>query len=261
MSTGAPLRSLPTAILPLRDGDPASSMPSGISERGPASEILLGAEALGIPWKRILLAEIEVEHKLRRYLADVQGELPLRSAMTILSFSFLQSWRVRDQIEGLACRARGALDRPAVRQLRIVFQSLTGKADRDRVAFAEHLHFAYQRVLLLQRVSRVAARSRGTMAERLAFVCSRARCCFEDAAWAVCEQDSPRRGDRLAAAVRRVREEGFLIPRAETEARSLASLRRIIRGSRHLARRRRVMQPPQPFVSTPRRVRLPVDAN
>jgi hypothetical protein len=58
-----------------------------------------------------------------------------------------------------------------------------------------------------------------------------------------------------------VREEGFLIPRAETEARSLASLRGIIRASRHLARRRRALQPSQPFVTTPRRVRLPVDAS
>jgi hypothetical protein len=252
---------VPIAILPRRDGDPTTPFkPSGGSEAGSALEILRYAETIGIPWKRLILSEIEAEQKLRRYLTDVQKELPLRSAVTILSFSFLQSWRVRDRIEGFACRARGGSDGGAIRQLRMVFQSLTGKADRDRVAFAEHLHFAHQRVLLLQRVRRIAAKTRGETAARLALICARARCSYDDAAWAVLQDDSPRRGEHLEAAVRKVREEGFLIPREETEARSLASLRRIIRGSRHLARRCRTMQDSQDTASVPRRVRLPVDA-
>ena len=255
------LQAVPITILPNRDGDPVPFKPPGVSEEGPPLEILRYAETLGIPWRRLLLAEIEAEHKLRRHLEDVRKELPLRSAVTILSFSFLQSWRVRDRIEGFACRARGASDGGAIRQLRIVFQSLTGKADRAKIAFAEHLHFAHERVLLLQRVRRIAAKSRGTMAERLTFICSRACCSYDDAAWGILQEDSPRRGERLDAAVRKVREEGFLIPREETEARSLATLRRIIRGSRHLARRRRSLQDSHDTHSMPRRVRLPVDPN
>ncbi len=90
---------------------------------------------------------------------------------------------------------------------------------------------------MLQRVRRAAGRSRGTMAERLAFVCSTARCAFDDAAWALREEDSPLRGRRLEAAVRKVRDEGFLVPRAQTEARSLAELRRIAFESSQRGRR------------------------
>jgi len=261
MRSASWLQAVPIAIIPNRDGDPVEFKPAGVSEEGPPLEILRYAETLGIPWRRLLLSEIEAEHRLRRHIADVRKDLPLRSAVTILSFSFLKSWRVRDRIEGFACRARGAADGGAIRQLRIVFQSLTGKADRAQIAFAEHLHFAHERILLLQRARRIAAKSRGTMSERLAFICSTACCSYDDAAWAILQEDSPRRGQRLDAAVRKVREEGFLIPREENEARSLASLRRIIRGSRHLARRRRTLRDSRDTVSMPRRVRLPVEAN
>jgi hypothetical protein len=260
MSAQAPVRVPPMAILPLRDGDPPLPTPLAPSQSTSAPEILRCAEDLGIPWKRILLGEIEAEQKLRRYVSDIERECPLPSALTVLSFSMMQSWRVRDQIESLACQARGASMRGAVRQLRIVFRRLIGAGDRDRIALAQHFWFAYQRVLLLQRACRAAARSRGTTAERLAFVCSISRCCFDDAAWAVCQEGSPGRGHRLDAAVRKVREEGFLIPRAETEARSLAALRRIVLASaRDLGRRPSRGRKPDP-VSSPQRVRLPVHA-
>ncbi|HYB53118.1 MAG TPA: hypothetical protein VEG84_04555, partial [Thermoanaerobaculia bacterium] len=204
--------------------------------------------------------EIDAEQRLRRYLADIEQECPLPSVVKILSFSFLDSWRARDQIQSVACEARGASVPSAVKQLRTVFLGVAGKDDRDRVAFAEHLRFAYHRVLLLQRVRRAAAKSRGTMAERLAFICRRARCCYDDAAWAILEEDSPQRGDRFDSAVRKVREEGFLIPRAESETRSLAELRRIVGVSPHLTQRRaRRMKAPQP-PSAPRRVPLPATA-
>jgi hypothetical protein len=260
MGSSAPLRAQPMAILPVRDSDPPSPTPFAPSETGSPADVLRWAETLGVPWKRILLGEIEAEQRLRRYLADLDTDCALPSALTILSFSFLQSWRVRDQIESLACQARGASDRGAVRQLRVVFQRLTGKGDRDQVAFAQHLWFAYQRVLLLQRVCRTAARSHGTMAERLASICSRARCSYDDAAWAVCEEDSVRRGQQLEAAVRKAREEGFLIPRADTEVGSLMVLRRIVRVSAHPARRRPSARRSGVPVSAPRRVQLPVDA-
>ncbi len=260
MSARAALRVAPMVVLPQRDGDPPPATPLAPTQAASAPEILRCAEELGIPWKRVLLGEIEAEQKLRRYVADIERECPLPSAVTILSFSMLQSWRVRDQIEALACQARGAAVRGAVRQLRIVFRRLIGKGDRDRIALAQHFWFAYQRILLLQRACRAAARSRGTTAERLALVCSTSRCNFDDAAWAVCQEGSPRRGHRLDAAVRKVREEGFLIPRAQTEARSLAALRRIVLASARDLGRRPLRERPLDSVSSPRRVRLPAHA-
>jgi hypothetical protein len=141
-----------------------------------------------------------------------------------------------------------------------VFQRLTGKASRDQAPFAEHLWFAYQRVLLLQRVIRAAERSRGTTAERLAFVCLKTRCSYDDAAWAVCQEESSRRGHRLDAAIGKVREEGFQIPRANTEARSFAELRRAIRSSARLNRRSRAPRRSQDSVSLPCRLAHAVDA-
>jgi hypothetical protein len=230
MSASVPVRTQRLSIIPERDGDPSFQRPYVPSETGPLSEILECAETLGIPWKRILLAEIEAEQRLRRYLPDMEADFSLLSATPILSFSLLRSWRVRDQVESLACEAREASGGSAVRKLRIVFQRLSGKNDPERFALAQHLRFAYQRVLLLQRVLRVAARSHGGMEDRLAFICSSARCTYDDAAWAISEERAPRRGHRLDTAVRKVRSEGFAIPRAENEARSLADLRRVVRA-------------------------------
>jgi hypothetical protein len=224
------------AILPRRDGDPVILPTPLLSEEGSPSEILRCAEGLGIPWKRLLLTEIETEQRLRRYLADVENDCSLPSAMTILSHSFLQSWRVRDRIQSLAART-GEDAAASTRQLRSVFRRLTEGSDQGEPALTEHLWFAYQRVLLLQRVGRSAARSRGTSAERVGFVCSRTHCCFEDASWAVAREESRGVESLLDAAVRKVRGEGFLIPRARTEARSLSELRRLVRGIRKRAAR------------------------
>ena len=260
MSLSVPNRIPATAVLPPRDGDPPSAAPFRISESASTSEILRCAETLAIPWKRILLGEIEAEQKLRRHLADIEAGCPLSPALTILSFSLLQSWRVRDQIENLACQARGASIRGAVKQLRTVFRRLCGKDDRDQVALAQHFWFAYQRVLLLQRVCRAAAKSRGSLSERLAFVCSTTRCCFDDSAWAVCQEDAPTRRNRLEEVVRKVREEGFLIPRASTENRSFAELRRIALASPNASRRRGSRLRSRDLLSAPQRVRLPLNA-
>jgi hypothetical protein len=253
-------RVAPTAILPLRDGDPSPPSPFLPTDAEPAAEILRCAETLGIPWRRLLLAEIDTEQRLRRYLAK-PDDCPLPSALTILSSSFLRSWRVRDLIESLACQARGGSVRGAVRQLRMAFRRLLGTGEGDQAAFAQHLWFAYQRVLLLQRVGRAAARSHGTMAERLAATCARTGCAYDDAAWAVCRQDaSPRRGHRLEAAIQKVREEGFWIPRAESEARAFDQLRRVIRSSPYLGRKSCSRRRSAPPVGVPCRVALPVDA-
>jgi hypothetical protein len=242
--------------LPLADRSPA--VPSG---EAATREMLKYAETLGIPWKRIVLEEIDAERRLRMYFSDVEQGCPLKAILRVLSLAFLQSWRARDRIQRLACEARGASDRVAVKQLRMVLLEVAGESGPDKMTFAEHLWFAYQRILLLQRVRRAAARSRGSMAERLAFVCSRAHCGYDDAVWAIREEDSPRRSDRLDAAVRKTREEGFLIPRAETEARALAELRRIVRSSPHLNRQTatRRSRPERMPVSRARRVPLPAD--
>ena len=251
------------AVLPPWRPAPEASGPDAPAAPGPPDarpEIVRRAEALGIPWERILGEEIRVEQALRRYVDDLDAEWPLAAPMTVLSLSFLQSWRVRDRIQALTAAARGGFSQAAVRELRGVFQRLSGKALRDQAALAEHLWFAYQRVLLLHRVSLAASRCRGPIAERVAFVCSRTRCSFDDAAWAVCQEGSRRQGHRLDAAVRKVREEGFQIPRAESEARAFAGLRSIVRASGRLARRRRATRSKAGASALPPRVALPADA-
>jgi hypothetical protein len=238
---------------------PETDAPAAPGPTDDRPEVVRRAEALGIPWERILGEEIRAEQALRRYVDDLDADWPLTAPMTVLSLSFLQSWRVRDRIQALAAEARGGFSRAAVRTLRAVFQRLSGKVLRDQAAMAEHLWFAYQRVLLLQRVSLAASRSRGTTAERVAFVCSRTRCSFDDAAWAVCHEGSRRQGHRLDAAIRKVRDEGFQIPRAESESRAFARLRSIVRASGRLARRRRRSSKPG-APALPHRVALPADA-
>jgi hypothetical protein len=186
-------------------------------------------------------------------------ESALATALSILPSSFLRSWRVRDQIQAFSCEARGASFRSAIRELRAVFRCLVGQFGGRDSTFSGHQWLAYQRVLLLQRVCRAARQSRGTNAERMAFVCQKARCSFDDAAWALCLEGSPRPGHRLDAAVKKVRDEGFLFPRAATEARAFAKLRRIVRASPNPPARRAASLSSHDRVSVPARVELPAD--
>ena len=213
--------------------------PAGAEPEPAGQDVLRRAEALGIPWQRIVADEILAEQSLRRVAPDASVELPLGAATSALPLSFFRSWRVRDRIHNLSCEARSACSPAAIRELRTVSRRLIGAAEREGRTLATHLWFAYQRVLLLGRVCRAAARSRGATAERIAEVCASARCGFDDAAWAVCLEESPRPGHRLDAAVRKVRDEGFLIPRERTEAKSFGALRRAVRRSPHLTGRRR----------------------
>jgi len=248
------------ALPPISDADdPGSRPPLLPAASDSVSEILRRAEALGIPWKHILADEITAEERLRRYVANVEEEIPFSFVLKILPSCFFRSWRVRKQIEGFAFEARASSTPEAVRQLRAVFYGLTGKSEGDKAALAQHLWFAYQRILLLQRVRRTAAKIRGDLPERLALICSRARCSYDDAAWAVLEEESPRRGHSLDAAVRKVREEGFRIPAAKTEAGSLARLRRIVRASPYLRRLRGNRKLSAVPLTNPARVQLPVD--
>ncbi len=231
-------RSRPADASPLRVVE--APFPYGpVPGRDARADLLLRADALGIPWEQIVLEEIRAEEGLRRYLEDVDAEWPLAAALGILPSTFLRSWRVRNRLQNLSAQARAAQARSARNDLRRAFEQLGGKNEADRTTLAEHLWFAYQRILLLQRVRRAAAASRGgTLSERLAFICTRARCCYDDAAWAASAEDSPRPGHRLDEAIGKVREEGFQIPRAATEARAFATLRRIVRASPALSRRR-----------------------
>lgn len=240
--------------LPAGPGEPPA--PPGGDRSLP--EPLARAEALGIPWERIVRDEIRAEEALRRYVSDLDA-FPMIAPLTVLSFTFLQSWRVRDRIQALAGEARGIGARGAVRQLRAIFRRLTGGVPREREAFAEHLWFAYQRVLLLQRACRAARRSRGTVVERARIVSERTRCGFDDAAWALCHEGSRRNGHRLDAAIRKVRDEGFQIPRAETEARAFARLRAFLRTAGRLDRGRDPSR--APAAASPARVALPADAS
>jgi hypothetical protein len=110
---------------------------------------------------------------------------------------------------------------------------------REEAVRQRLLRIAYRRILLLQRARRAAARSIGSTAERLAFVCGATRCSYEDAVWAVGQDAAPPPGRRLEAAIRKVREEGFPVPTDGTEARALAQLRRAVLTSSERDPRRR----------------------
>ena len=251
----------PAGSSPLRAVDAPQAAPSAPAlERDSRTGLLERVAAAGIPWERILVEELSAEETLRRYLADIDGEWPLGAAVEILPLTFLRSWRIRERIQGLAARVRATHARDAQRELRRALASLSTRDEHDRATFTEHLWFAYQRVLLLQRVSRAAAASRGSVAERLAFICSRARCSYDDAVWAAGREDRPRPGHRLDAAVRKVRDEGFQIPSAATEARAFGELRRMVRASPEFARRRRKPRRLPGSDALPRRIPLPVDS-
>jgi hypothetical protein len=209
-----------------------------VGEGSATDELLACAETLGIPWRRLLAQEIEAEQRLRTYLPELPAERPLEAALEILSAEATRSWRVRDQLETLTWQARASV-RGADKSLRGFFRSIAFASEPDAAAVGRHCGAAYRRILVLQRARRAAARSRGATAERLAFVCSTARCRFEDADWALREENALRRGRRMEAAVRKVRDEGFFVPRAATEARSLSELRRIVFGFRDAPSRKR----------------------
>jgi len=243
---GGAAGSRPVGFAPWRSSAPRPPALAGCSDRvreapdvgeyRKASPVLERAEALGIPWERMISEEIEAERRLRALIADLDGETPLEALMSLLRVSFLQSYRIRDRIQALVYEAQVSCHPKAVRALRRVFRRLTGGAPRDRQPLAEHLWFAYQRILMLQRVSRVAARSpRLSAAERIAWICAKTHCSYEDAAWAVSQRQSA--GNRLDAAVARVRAEGFQLPRLGSEARSFARIRSMVRAAGLLSKR------------------------
>jgi hypothetical protein len=218
---------------------PAARAQVLVGEIDDGTDLLARATALEIPWERLLRREIAAETTIRAFFVEVNGSWPLWAALAALPFSPLHSWRVRDRLEALSSEARSVGCQTAARQLRAFFRHLCGKASgcASAPALARHLWFAYQRVLVLQRVGRAAHRTQGTHEERIDFVQSKTGCCRADAEWAIAREDQPSRSHLLDDAMRKARSEGFEIPHFPTEAKAFRRLRSIARSSPHLVPR------------------------
>jgi hypothetical protein len=194
-------------------------------------ELFVQLAALGIPWVRILEEEIEAERALRQKFALLEDDWPLWAAFVSLPLSPLASFRVRDRIHALSCEARSLQCPSASRQLRGALRHLLGNVNgAPALAIERHLWFAYQRVLMLQRVGRAARQSRGPQEDRLAFVTMKTACDLTDAKWGLAWDERPSGGHLLDAAMRRAREEGYQIPFVGSEAKSFRLLRQAARS-------------------------------
>jgi hypothetical protein len=197
-----------------------------------AADIHAIAEALGIPWRRILESEIDSERSLRRTLGGVAADEPLWRVLCALPSSALDSWRVRERVNAMACEARTGRAPAAARELQAVFDHLRGKGkNRGSSAglMARHLWLAYQRVQELVGAARTAEKARGDRATRLKATLDASGCAAADAEWALERSSSSDRGHRVDDAVRRARSEGFEIPRAGTAFQSFVLLRKLAR--------------------------------
>jgi hypothetical protein len=204
----------------------------------PAPDIHAVAEALGIPWRRILESEIDSERSLRRSLAGAAAEVPLWRILCALPSSALDSWRVRERVNVMACEARTGRAPAAARELLAVFDHLRGKGKNRGTSaglMARHFWLAYQRVQELIAAARAAERSRGDRATRLTATVEASGCAAADAEWALERSESSRRDHRVDDAVRRARSEGFEIPRAGTAFQSFVLLRKLARKCRPLS--------------------------
>jgi hypothetical protein len=198
----------------------------------PTPDIRAVAEALGIPWRRILESEIESERTLRQILGAAAADEPLWRILCSLPTSALDSWRVRERVSAMAREARTGRAPSAARELKAVFDQLRGKGkDRRSSAdpMARHLWLAYQRVRELVSAAGAAEKSRGDTVTRLRKTVEMSGCAAADAEWALARCESPGRGHRIDDAVARAREEGFEIPRAGTAFQSFVLLRRLAR--------------------------------
>ena len=208
-------------------------------------DVLAEAQTLGIPWRDILANEIFAEKTLRDSVVNLDGDWPLTCLFSLLPNSLLQSWRARERIHALSWEARVERSRAAAALLRSVFLHLAGKrapgAPVDYL-LANHLRFAYQRVLQLLRISRTSDISKGTRSRRIEAVAGRTHCGGSDAAWAVDRADSQRRSHRLDDAMRRAREEGFQLPVANSELIAFTRLKRFVQRRPFLRARRKFAQ-------------------
>src|SRR5262245_3160477 len=122
-------------------------LPQRSVESTSAEELLARAEALGIPWRRLLAQEIEAEQRLRSYLPDVPADCPWDAALEILSTESARSWRVRDELETRAWQARASI-RDAARSLRGFIRSVAGESGSDRAdpSAVRRCGMAYRRI-------------------------------------------------------------------------------------------------------------------
>jgi len=198
---------------------------------GAGQDLVEEAETLGIPWQAVLSNEILAEKTLRGSLEKLDGDWPLACLFSLLPHSLLQSWRARERIHALSWEARVERSRVAANRLRSVFLHLAGKRSPGApfdFLLANHLGFAYERVLQLQRIGKTAEKIKGTRGERIEAVEARTHCSSSDAAWAVDRADARRRSHRLDDAMRRAREEGFELPVANSELIAFARLKRFV---------------------------------
>ncbi len=199
-------------------------------------ELLAVAEALQIPWRRLVEGEIHAERELRRCLGDADPETPFWRILAALQMSVLDSWRARERVAALAWEARAsgkdASVRGASRGLKTLCDHLSGKRAREggEDLLVRHLEFAYRRVLELQDAARAGEKSRGVFAARVRQVVLETGCLEADAKWAVDRALAPRGRPIIEDAVAKARSEGFEIPRGETEFRSWMLLRQLVRG-------------------------------
>jgi hypothetical protein len=208
---------------------------------------LLGvADALGIPWRRLLESEIHAERELKRCLGEVDPETPLWRVLAALQMSVLDSWKIRERIAALAWEARAGRGRRsrargASRDLRILCDHLSGKRAREEGEdlLVRHLEFAHRRVVELQEMARAAEKSRGAYAARVRRVVEQTGCLEADARWSVDRALAPRVRTIVEDAVGKARDEGFEIPRGETEFRSWMLLREFVDGVAQPRRPRR----------------------
>ena len=212
-------------------------------------DLIAVAEALGIPWERLLAAEIAAERTLRGFVGEAAEDQPLWKFLSALPATALDSWRVRERLADRIREARLTRSGAAVRCVREAVDDLCGRGSsvsrsRDQ-ALAVHLSLALERVRELARAARVAERLRGERAERVARVVERTGCTEGDAAWAVGRAEAPGRTHAIDDAVRQARAEGFEIPAAASEFHAFLALRKLAR--RHPVRRsRRAASRPQP---------------
>ncbi|HYB53769.1 MAG TPA: hypothetical protein VEG84_07875 [Thermoanaerobaculia bacterium] len=217
-------------------------------DRATASRLLEEADALGIPWERILEEEVRAEKTLRRFLRDSDPEPPLAALLVLLPDVPLASWRVRDRVAKLSWEARAGENGDGARQeLRRLDAHLRRRADSDpavAAALESHLLFAWGRIRELLAISRSAFKARGAESDRIARVRARTSCTADDALWAV-RNACAGRGRRLEEVLGRVREEGFAVPPGPTEKETFRSLRAFLR-------RRGLLAPmPRPTPETP----------
>ncbi len=216
-------------------------MPREVVPEVRADDPIAVAEALGIPWQRLLEAEIQAERTLRGFVGEPDAEIPLWRFLGALPTTALDSFRVRERLAVLLREARLTRSGTALRSARQAIDEMCGKRETgdasESQALALHLSLAHERVRELARVARAAERIRGERHERLARVTARTGCTVADATWALERASTAGRTHAIDDAVRRARVEGFEIPQADSEFHAFLLLGKLVRRNR-LARPR-----------------------